>query len=97
MAFKAALLDPLGRHLANYRCWKAMKSEVVTVKSEGTLHTSPLITIPVLLFVPWATRLTKYIVYIFWSGDPRMLCWVHIIDGVRAGPTWAPSSEESLK
>ena len=30
-----------GRHLADLRCWKAMKSEDVIVKSEGTLHTSP--------------------------------------------------------
>ena len=26
---------------AHVRCWKAMKSEDVIVKSEGTLHTSP--------------------------------------------------------
>ena len=26
-----------------------------------------------------------------------MLCWVYVVDGVRAGPAWVPSSEESLK
>ena len=76
-----------------------MKSEDVIVKSEGTLHTSPfLITRPVLLMVLWVTvGITKYTVYVFGQVILRMLCWVYVVDGVRAGPACAPSSEESLK
>ena len=76
-----------------------MKSEDVIVKSEGTLHTSPfLITRLVLLMVLWVTvGITEYTVYVFGQVILRMLCWVYIVDGVQAGPTWAPSSEESLK
>ena len=65
-----------------------------------------LITRPVLLIVLWALpgglpNLTEYIMYVF---GLKMLCWVYIVNGVRAGrcaasaaTTWAPSSEESLK
>ena len=76
-----------------------MKSEDVIVKSEGTLHTSPfLITRLVLLMVLWVTvGITEYTVYVFGQVILRMLCWVYIVDGVQAGPAWAPSSEESLK
>ena len=76
-----------------------MKSEDVIVKSEGTLHTSPfLITRLVLLMVLWVTvGITEYTVYIFGQVILRMLCWVYIVDGVQAGPAWAPSCEESLK
>ena len=41
--------------------------------------------------------MTEYTVYVFGQVILRMLCWVSIVDGVRAGPAWAPSSEESLK
>ena len=77
-----------------------MKREDVIVKSEGTLHTSPfLITRPVLLMVLFGSQaqITEYTVYVFGQVILRMLCWVYIIDGVQAGPAWAPSSEESLK
>ena len=70
------------------------------VKSEGTLHTSPfLITRPVLLMVLFGsqTSMTEYTEYVFGQVILRMLCWVYIVDGVQAGPAWAPSSEESLK
>ena len=68
-----------------------MKSEDVIVKSEGTLHTSPfLITRLVLLMVLWVTvGITEYTVYVFGQGILRMLCWVYIVDGIRAGPAWA--------
>ena len=29
------------------------------------------------------------------SDFNSLLCWVYIVDGVKAGPTWTPSSEES--
>ena len=76
-----------------------MKSEDVIVKSKGTLHTSPfLITRLVLLMVLWVTvGITEYTVYVFGQVILRMLCWVYIVDGIRAGSAWAPSSEESLK
>ena len=35
--------------------------------------------------------------YVFGQVILRMLCWVYIVDGVQVGPTWAPSSEESVK
>ena len=102
MAFQAALWDPLGRHLADLRCWKAMKSEDVIVKSEGTLHTSPFdnqtgITYCTLGSAWWIAKSDRVHYVRFRSGDLKMLCWVYIVDGVRAGPAWAPSSEESLK
>ena len=109
MAFQAALWDPLGRHLADLRCWKAMKSEDVIVKSEGTLHTSPFdnqtgITYCTLGSAWWIAKSDRVHYVRFRSGDLQMLCWVYIVDGVRAGrcaasaaATWAPSCEESLK
>ena len=44
MAFQAVLWDPLWAPSIGLAmlegCWEVMKSEVVIVKSEGTLHTS---------------------------------------------------------
>ena len=84
-----------------------MKSEDVIVKSEGTLHTSPLISRLnycllhfgfSLVFKPESDRVHYTH---FRSGDLEMLCWVYVADGVRAGrcavlaaTAWAPSIEE---
>jgi len=78
-----------------------MKSEDVIVKSEGTLHTSPLIT---RLNYACCTlgQHTDHVHYTRCrSGDLEMLCWVYVADGVRAGrcavlaaTAWAPSIEE---
>ena len=66
-----------------------MKSEDVIVKSEGTLHTSPLITRLnyALHFGSAGVRQSSdHVHYTFCrSGDLEMLCWVYVADGVRAG------------
>ena len=101
MAFQAAFMGPTWAPSSTLAMkeGRQMKSEDVIVKSEGTLHTSPfLITRLVLLMVLWVTvGITEYTVYVFGQVILRMLCWVYIVDGVQAGPAWAPSSEESLK
>ena len=76
-----------------------MKIEDVIVKSEGTLHTSPFDNQTGISYGTFGSQaqITEYTVYVFGQVILRMLCWVYIVDGVQAGPTWAPSSEESLK
>ena len=68
-----------------------MKSEDVIVKSEGTLHTSPLITSLNYYLLHFGSawglvaRSDRVHYVRFRSGDLEMLCWVYIADGVRAG------------